>query len=78
MTKYLSKIRSVFDEKFFDILSIYDAGDRFLFCIKNKDYDGNPLDPYYTIDKTTLKIKGFMPHIERNVFKKALNNEIHL
>ena len=76
MNKYLAKIKEIFDPKYYDVFSVYDADDRYLFGIRNKKYSGEPLDPYYTIDKKTLKIRGFLPHMEKDVFRNAINHPV--
>lgn len=77
MKKYLEKITSIFDPQYFIVFSMYDAKDRYLFGIKNRKYaDGEPLDPYYTIDKESLTIKGFLPHLDKEAFEYAMEHPI--
>lgn len=78
--KYISKIRKVLIPSYYRITDIYDMGDRYLFAItyiKEKESKYGNMDPYYTINKKTLEIKGFAPHQELQKFKAALNNEIY-
>ena len=58
----LERIREVFSEDAFDITSLRDYGEDFLFSIKKRGDNGEPLDPWYTIDKQTGRIDGFVVH----------------
>lgn len=72
------KIQSIFDSKYYLVYAVYDMGNRYLFGIKaKKSNNEEPLDPWYTINKKTLKIDGFLPHLEYDSFEKALANPIN-
>ena len=75
--KYLNKIKQIFKPEYFVVFAVYDGGDKYLFGIKNKKYMNEPpLDPWYTIDKKTLEIKGFLPHEDKEFFKRATQNKV--
>ena len=78
MKGYIEAIREVFDPNNYTVFSMYDMKDRILFGIKdNRFVDEEPLDPYYTLDKKTLRIKGFAPHHDKEGFKYAIEHEIY-
>lgn len=77
--KLIKKINSVFNPKYFKIYCMYDAKKYFLFGVKNREYlNEEPLDPWYLIDKKSNKIKGFLPHLNKELFEYALEHEIDI
>lgn len=80
MNKFITSINKYFsDAKGVKIDTIFDGGDRYLFKVRNTAY-GNPevdtMDPWYVIDKKSLKIKGFQPPENIKWFNNTLQNEV--
>lgn len=76
MEKTLTNIRKLFLPEYFSVRKMYDFGDAYLFYISRKEYDGEEiLDPWYTIDKKTMKITGFVVHDHLEDFRKAMQTE---
>lgn len=70
-------------KKYFRIapaLSIYkilDGGDVYFFAVRRPEVKkGEEIDPWYTINKKTLKIEGFQPHTSIKKFNAATKNEV--
>lgn len=77
MNDYEKAITSYFKgEKNLKVFAIYDGGDKYLFGVKDPKSKEEPLDPWYTIDKKTKKIKGFLPNENWSFFEKAFKNKI--
>lgn len=81
MDRYIKRINEYFSHapnivKALIIFAIYDGGDRYLFGMKDPKSKEEPLDPWYTIDKKTLKIKGFHPYEDWKFFEKALKHKV--
>lgn len=78
MNKYTEEIAKTFkDAPALKVDKIYNGGDRYLFSIKNTmEKSENLLDPWYTIDKKSTKIKGFLPHTNIKWFNNTLQNEV--
>lgn len=77
MEQYIRRIREVFKAEYFTIKEIYDLDDRYLFFIvgngdKNK---ADIQDPWYTVDKKTKKIDGFVVHQNLDLFRRAMQTE---
>ena len=74
----VNKIRNIFDKHYFTIDKVFDGGSVYLFMIRRNDLPKGeePLDPWYTIDKKTLKIKGFQPFENRKLFNEAIKHQI--
>lgn len=79
MKKYLEQIYKIFDPAYFEVYKFYNASNlRYLFAIKRKDTEGVPLDPWYTIDKKSMKISGFAPHNDLVFFNEAIKHPIDI
>lgn len=78
--KYLQKIYAIFKPEHFEVFKMCDtSSDVLLFALRRRDLDGEgPLDPWYTINKTSFKIEGFSPHMDLALFREALNNPIDI
>ena len=73
MDKALESIRKMFLSEYFVVRKMYDIGSSYLFYIARKDAgDEEILDPWYTIDKKSKKITGFVVHEHLDEFKKAM------
>lgn len=55
---------------------VYDAGKQYIFLIKQKNVTGPIMDPFYSIDKKSLEIKGFVPHLNLDLFKYARQHPV--
>ena len=76
MEKTLERIRKMFLPEYFVVRKMYDIGNSYLFYIARKDAgDEEVLDPWYTIDKKTNKITGFVVHEHLADFRNAMNSE---
>jgi hypothetical protein len=76
MEKTLKIIQRLFLPEYFVVRKIYDIGNSYLFYIARKDAgDEDVLDPWYTIDKSTDKITGFVVHENLSLFSKAMQSE---
>lgn len=77
MEQYIRRIREVFKAEYFKIKEIYDLKDQYLFfVVSNGDKDKYDIqDPWYTIDKKTKKIAGFVVHQNLDLFRKAMQME---
>lgn len=71
MEQFLNQIYKTFAPDEYTVRRIYDAGTVYLFIISERDNDGEAMDPWYTIDKRTGKIKGFVVHENLNLFRSA-------
>ena len=65
-----------FCSKAYDVFGVYDADKYYIFMIKEKNATGGIMDPFYSIDKKTLEIKGFVPHENLKLFKYARQHPI--
>ena len=75
----ISKINSVFNPKYFKVYAVYEAGSNYMFGIKNREnLNDEPLDPWYMINKKTLKISGFAPHDDLKLFNEALKHPVDI
>lgn len=75
MDEVLKVIRKMFLPEYFVIRKMYDIGNSYLFYIARKDAgDEEVLDPWYTIDKKTNKITGFVVHEHLDEFRKAMES----
>ncbi len=74
MDKYSMAIKKYFGDSNIGVRKMYDGGKEYLFSIYRKD---NPkeelLDPWYTISKKDLVIKGFQPHENIEYFNRAIS-----
>lgn len=76
MDKVLESIRKMFLPEYFVVRKMYDIGNSYLFYIARKDAgDEEILDPWYTVDKKTNKITGFVVHEHLNEFRKAMESK---
>jgi len=76
MEKALTYIRKLFLPEYFSVRKLYDLGSAYLFYISRKEYSGEEiLDPWYTIDKKTMKITGFVVHDHLEEFRKAMTSK---
>lgn len=77
MNEIIRRIQEVFLPEYFNVVKIYDLGDKYLFFIVGKDSKDKDdiLDPWYTVDKKTKKIAGFVVHENLPLFKKAMQTE---
>jgi len=76
MEKSLERIRKMFLPEYFVVRKMYDIGSSYLFYIARKDAgDEEILDPWYTIDKKSNKIAGFVVHEHLDDFKKAMQSK---
>ena len=72
-SKYIKKIEDIFKPEYYSIYRMYDFIDSYLFAIKRNDAkDSVIMDPYYTINKQSLEIKGFLPHLQWEKFELAI------
>lgn len=74
-----SKIRNKIIKRFYpehEVFGAYDAGEKYIFMIREKGVSGGILDPFYSIDKTTLEIKGFVPHENLKLFNFARQHPV--
>ena len=72
MEKTLESIRKMYLPKYY-VISI---GSSYLFYIARKDAgDEEVLDPWYTVDKKTNKITGFVVHEHLDEFRKAMESK---
>ena len=60
----------------YDVFGVYDAGKQYIFMIKQKKVVGSVMDPFYSIDKKTLEIKGFVPYMNLDLFKYARQHPV--
>ena len=76
MEKTLERIRKLFLPEYFVVRKMYDIGSSYLFYIARKDAgDEEVLDPWYTVDKKTNKITGFVVHEHLDEFRKAIGSK---
>lgn len=76
MDEALKVIRKMFLPEYFVVRKMYDIGSSYLFYIARKDAgDEEVLDPWYTIDKKTNKITGFVVHEHLDEFRKAMESK---
>ena len=76
MEKTLERIRKMFLPEYFVVRKMYDIGNSYLFYIARKDAgDEDVLDPWYTINKKTNKITGFVVHEHLDEFRKAMESK---
>lgn len=76
MDEVLKVIQKLFLPDYFVVRKMYDFGSSYLFYIARKDAgDEEVLDPWYTIDKKTNKITGFVVHEHLADFRNAMNSE---
>lgn len=76
MDEVLKVIRKMFLPEYFVVRKMYDIGSSYLFYIARKDAgDEEVLDPWYTIDKKTNKITGFVVHEHLDEFRKAMESK---
>lgn len=75
--KIKATIYKRFNPKVFTIFGAYDAIDKYIFAVKQNNTGPGPyLDPYYSIDKKTLKISSFSPQKEIELFKYARQHPV--
>ena len=55
---------------------IYDMGDNYLFSVKSKE-EKDLMDPYYLVNKKTLKISEFAFQNNIKEFNNALKNKVY-
>ncbi len=76
MNEVLKVIQKLFLPDYFVIRKMYDIGSSYLFYVARKDAgDEDVLDPWYTIDKKTNKITGFVVHEHLDEFRKAMGSK---
>ncbi len=73
MNEALNSIRKLFLPEYFTVRKMYDIGEKYLFYIARNEEEGEEiLDPWYTFDKQTKKITGFVVHQNLPLFKKVM------
>lgn len=77
MEQIIRRIQEVFQPKYFTVEKIYDIGNAYLFFIVGNESKGRDdiIDPWYTVDKKSKKIAGFVVHEHLNDFKKAMQSK---
>ena len=60
----------------YTVPKVYDAGKQYIFMIKQKNVVGPIMDPFYSIDKKTLEIKGFVPYMNLEIFNYARQHPV--
>lgn len=77
MELFIKRVQEVFNSEYFLIERIYDIGDKYLFFIVSKEHKGRDdiMDPWYTVDKKTKKINGFIVHENLDTFRKAMGSK---
>ena len=76
--KVAKAIVEMFDPSEFNIDAIYDAGSNYIFAISRIGSTEPSLDPFYIINKRTLDITGFLPHLNLDMYKNAMKHPIKL
>lgn len=76
----LSSIEKAFDMKLFKIVSVLDAGDRYIVNLGIKDSPKGALtdDNQWFLDKKTGKKSVFRPSDHRELYKKALGKILYI
>lgn len=70
--KVKNAIIRTFNPSEFNIDAIYDAHSSYIFSISKKGLSGPFMDPFYIINKRTLEITGFLPHLNLDMYKNAI------
>lgn len=79
MNKYIQSIDKFFKKApALHVDEVFDGGSRYLFKIKNDRYKNEKdlIDPWYTIDKKTTKVEGFLPYKETQWFNETLKHPV--
>ena len=72
----IKEIYKIFDQKEYVVYDMYDGGSCFIFAIMRKGSKGPITDPFYSINKETLDIEGFVPFKNLELFNYARQHPV--